>query len=475
MPTLTPVDGNPFAPQGGTLTPVDTDPFAPPGSAASGMLTDDGTVWGQQQQPSQHIPGLIERAGNAIAHPIQTIEDAWNAPGSYLGNAAASAKDAASIPGDVLTGKQPLDQSAVGRLANAAMLASGTSPAAGAVGFGARSVAAPTDDLLRAGVQGFNDWRASPLRYDPYNNANWAQQAKQDLIANGPRERAAPDLHAILDGMSSVPNGALDFTPAEQQQWRQEFSDLERSNKATNPVQSAAAGRLKRSFSDFLASTPPTSSVDGLMDPATAEAVQGYRNANANYAAGKQAQFVDNIESNADLGNDAAHSGHNGDNVLRQQVKSALRVNPITGVNMADRAGLNDASQDALRQVISPDSVWPNRIRTAGNLLGGGLGHAGALGALIAAKEGYEYGGLPGAIAGGSAPFLGTALKEAAENMTKNRLNNASEVVRQGAPLSQTGGYTSPRFSVDPQTSLKLARALAGSQWQPQEQLNAPQ
>ena len=179
-------------------------------------------------------------------------------------------------------------------------------------------------------------------------------------------------------------------------------------------------------------------------------AVQGYRDANANYAAGKQASFIDNLGENAELQNARAHSGHAGGNPIRQNAASALRVNPITGISQADRAGLSDDAQDVLRQVPDPTSPWPNRIRTTSNLTGGGLGHAGLIGALIAAKEGYEAGGAMGGLAGASLPYIGVGLRGADEALAKGRLNNASDFVRSSAPLSQTGGYTIPRFQIGP-------------------------
>ena len=229
---VAPPDAPASAPQQGGGLPVISDAISSPNAPPPG--------------PAQ--PGLLSRMGNAIAHPVQAVEDAWNYPGSYWGNAAAAAKDAASIPGDVATGKQPLDASIIPRTTNAALMVNTPGAGSAAVGFGAKSVAAPTDALLSAGAQGFKDWRASPLRYDPTQFANWAQEQKQGLIANGPSARAAPDLHEIIDGMSNPPPGALDATPGEVQQWRQEFSDLGRSNVATNPVQASAANRLKRSF-----------------------------------------------------------------------------------------------------------------------------------------------------------------------------------------------------------------------------------
>lgn len=433
------------------------------------VITDDGTNW-NAPPPGPSQPGLLSRMGNAIAHPVQAVEDAWNYPGSYWGNAAGAAKDAASIPGDVANNKQPLDASIIPRLTSAAMMVNTPGAGSEAVGFGAKSVSAPTDALLSAGSQGFNDWRASPLRYDPHQFANWAQQQKQGLIENGPSARSAPDLHEIIDGMSNPPPGALDATPREVQNWRQEFSDLARSNVATNPVQSTAADRLKRSFSEFLANAPPTNAVDGALTPEMQSSVQGYKDANANYAAGKQASFVDNLGENADLQNASAHSGHAGGNPIRQNVKSALRVNPVTGINQADRAGLSDAAQDVLGQVPAPVGPWANRIRTTSNLAGGGLGHAGLIGALIAAREGYEAGGIPGAAAGAALPFVGVGLRGADESLTRGRLNNASNFIRSSAPLSQTGGYTIPRIQVGPETQGRLARALLMQQQQGQPQ-----
>jgi hypothetical protein len=108
----------------------------------SKVITDDGSNWTAPQGQAQ--PGLISRVGNAIAHPIQTAEDAWNYPGFYLGDAAngmgAATRSAVTLPGDVATGKVDMnDPSQAGsnasRVLGAALL---TSPAYLA-GLGART------------------------------------------------------------------------------------------------------------------------------------------------------------------------------------------------------------------------------------------------------------------------------------------------------------------------------------------------
>ena len=75
---------------------------------ALAVITDDRSNWTAPRGQAQ--PGVLSRIGNAIAHPVQTTEDAWNYPGSYLADAAkgmaSSAKSAATLPGDVATGNR---------------------------------------------------------------------------------------------------------------------------------------------------------------------------------------------------------------------------------------------------------------------------------------------------------------------------------------------------------------------------------
>jgi len=382
-------------------------------------------------------------------------------------------KDAASIPGDVATGKQQLDASLIPRLANASLMSSPLPPEAQGLGFGSRAAQPSTDQLLSTGANGFNAWRNSDLRYDPYQFANWAQQQKQGLVNEGINTlpSGAPDLHSILEGMSNVPSGALDLTPADLDRWRKELGNTAKGSVVANPTQAAAAGRAKTAFSDFLSAALPTSVVDGSLTPAMQGAVQDYRDSVANYAAGKRSQFVNNLDQNSELQAARAHSGHAGGNPIRQNVAGVLRVNPTTGLSIADRQGLNDPEQAALWNVVQ-GSVPSNTVRTASNLAGGGLGHAGAIGGILAAKEGYEHGGVPGAIIGGSVPFIGTALRKLDNALASRRLNAADELIRSRSPLA---AQTPPQaaFTLSPTAQQRLSRAMLAQQY-PQSQDNAP-
>jgi hypothetical protein len=445
------------------------------------VLTDDGSNWNAPQGQSQ--PGLLSRMGNAIAHPVQTVEDAWNYPGSYLGDAAKgmgeAARSAATLPGDVATGKVDMNDPSQGgsnaqRVLSAALLAS---PArAASVDSALVKLGSPTtESLYGAGGKGFDAWRNSSLQYDPQGAATWATQFQQGLNKEGVLDvpAGAPSTHAILGKVANPPPNALDMEPGDLDSIRKSFVKTAQGAGA-NATERTAANDAKASFLDWLQNAKPTNGTptnaptNAMAQPtataAGADAVGGLRAAIGNWAAASRGDLLDNISSNAELRDEVSHSGHGGGNPLRQAVAAALRRNPSTGQNLLSRSGFNDEEQAAVRAAI-PGGV----VRTASNLAGGGLGHAGAVGGILAAKEGFETGGIPGAIVGGSLPFIGSGLRALDRGAVSKGLANASDLVRSRSPLADTGAISTVTPSMFPTVQSRLIRALMAQQGQQQQ------
>lgn len=473
------------APAAAWSAPAADQPYA--NTAAPGVLTDDGTVWPEDQPgqtPAPAQPGMLSRIGGAIAHPLQTVEDAWNYPGSYLADAvkgqASAMKSAVTLPGDVATGKVDMNDPAqagsnTARVLSAAMM-EGPARASSMNGAAAKLGAPGTGALYTAGRQGFDDWRNSGLQYAPQDAADWATQFQQGLNKNGilPVSAGAPSTHSILDAIANPPSGSLPMEAGDLDSIRKSFVNTAQGAGANN-TERMAANDAKRSFLDFMQNAspinaPPAAVAGPAAGAAGANAVGGLRDAIGNWAAASRGDLLDNIDSNAELRDEVSHSGHGGGNPLRQGVAASLRLNPSTGQNLLGRNGFNDAEQDAVRA-----SVGGGPVRTASNMAGGGLGHAGALGAILAAREGYEAGGVPGAVAGASLPFVGSALRGLDQSSVAGKLAAASDLVRSRSPLAQSGAVGSVTPNMTPMLVSKLARAMAAQQGGQGQQQPAPQ
>jgi len=438
------------------------------GAPSLPVVTDDSLPWDasdqQRQNAARGFYGLLQDAGanigSAIAHPIATAQAAWNSPNfstiAALKGAAASLKDAASIPGDVLTGKSSLsDPNMAGRMANAALLASPVTPAA----LGGNVLAPSTEDLFREGGAGFDAWRNSGLDRPAEDAKNWARQFQGNLNAEGILNvpAGAPSTHAILDRIQA--SGAPTATPAELDAIRKSFVHTI-GGAGANATERMAGARARNDFLSFLENAAPQDVVAGTA-PAVA-ATQGLRDAIGNWAAAERSNTLNTLEDNAELRAQASHSGHAGSNPLRQTVASALRINPATGQSFASRSGFSPEEIDALRSEVVQGAPVNNAVRTAANMAGGGLGHMGFIGSLLAAKEGYEQAGAMGAAIGASVPFVGSALRKLDNALAARRLAEVDNMVRMRSPLAQQMGADGglPSTVVFPTAQNKLVRAL---------------
>ena len=437
------------------------------GALSLPVITDDGLPWNasdeQRQNAARGFYGLLQDAGAnigaALAHPVAAIQNAWSQPGymtpKAVAGAAAALKDAASIPGDVLTGKSSLsDPNMAGRMANAALLATPVTPAA----LAGNALAPSMEDLFKEGGAGFDAWRNSGLSYPAQAAKDWARQFQSGLNAEGILDvpAGAPSTHAILNRVQA--SGGPTATPAELDAIRKSFVHTI-GGAGANATERMAGARARDDFLAFLDMAAPQNAVAG---PVAGDEVQGLRNAIGNWAAAERSNTLGTLEDNAELRAQASHSGHAGSNPLRQTVASALRINPATGQSFASRSGFNPEEIAALRSEVVQGGPVNNAVRTAANMAGGGLGHMGFIGSLLAAKEGYEHAGAAGAAIGASVPFVGSALRKLDNALMARRLAEIDNAVRMRAPLAQdmaaNGGL--PSTVVFPTAQNKLVRAL---------------
>jgi hypothetical protein len=401
--------------------------------------------------------------------------------------ALQSAWSAATLPGDVATGKvDPNSPEAIGRSFDLAGVASPINPAARAgdmaipgvtQAFTAAKITPPTADALRAAASaGYNSARDMGVEYASPAVANMANGVQQDLNANGILANLAPKTHAILDQLQAVPTGPSTVP----------FGNLDAARKAfgfasqdfANPTEQHAAGLAKNALDDFVTNPAPTSVVAG---PAAA-ASDVLTQARANAAAAFRSDRLNGIEDAAGLSAAAANSGANIGNATRTRVKSLLLSDSAS-------SGYNPAEIAALRGVTEGTPV-SNTARVLGTLMGGGGGMHGALSLLGGAAVGHEAAGIPGAIAGATVPLAGALAKHIDNSLTRGRLTSADELVRQRSPLAAAMMTNSPlatpasraalvrammlQSPPDPQNappdanSAALARLLAQSQAQPQ-------
>jgi len=149
-----------------------------------------------------------------------------------------------------------------------------------------------------------------------------------------------------------------------------------------------------------------------------AEASEAWTAANANTAAARTAQRVQDKLYSADLQAASANSGANVGNASRQKLRPLL-TNPRQG------RGLTEAEGEAIEQAVRGSPV-ANALRQYGNFLGGG----GGLGGLVSAGIGGAALGPMGI----AAPVIGRILKSKGDAITRRQANSIVDAILNRAP-----------------------------------------
>src|SRR5512139_857390 len=354
------------------------------------------------------------------ASPKFGLGDTWPA------QLAKSIYNAATLPGDVYQGNAAVPQSEnmvggentqnIDRVTNLAAIASPVSPGSMFKTKMVQPTVPTPEELKSAAKSGYEAAKATGVELKPNAINDFVAKATGDLNADGINEVLAPKTFGVLDKMSSAPEGSSvtinDFRTMQRA--------LGHAAKSPDPTEKLAASRALESLNAHIENIPQANVLRGTPDE-VANASNIIKEANANYAAFKRGETVSGRLDIAKLNADAANSGQNIDNAIRQQIKGILKSPKM-------RSGYSAPELEQMRGIVSGTSLG-NLARGAGNLLGGG----GGLGAVASAGAGAYAAGPLGAVA----PVAGYAMKKAGNALTNAQVSALENMIRMRSPLGQ--------------------------------------
>lgn len=371
-------------------------------------------------------------------------------------------KRAITLPGDLMTGKTALRDSegnisdeVIGRSFEMGAVASPVNPAVRSgdraipgVGMAMRpeKVKPPTAQALHAAAdEGYDSARNMGVDYKSDAVANVARALQADLEKDGILAELAPKSFAVLNKLTSPPEGSVaPFAGVEAA--RRAFRHAARD--FNNPTDQEAARRIIDGLDEFVVGADPKSVVAG---PAS-DVGRTIGEARGNYAAAKRSDKLTGIEEAAELRAAAANSGQNLDNSVRARIVSLLQ-------KPKEAAGFTAAEKKQLEKVAR-GTVGRNATRAVGNLLGGG----GGLGSVAAGAAGGTAGGFAGgpigAVVGAMIPAVGFGAKRASNALTSRALRQSDEATRMRSPLYEQLQRDAPMTAIDPAKQAAVVRAL---------------
>jgi hypothetical protein len=370
-------------------------------------------------------------------------------------------KSAVTLPRDVMQGKvDPMSDEAIGRSFEMATIGFPVNPAVRA-GGGVLPAVKPkmtkakvnipsADDLLKAGGDDFARMRESGVDYSSDAVKTMAQALKRKLESDGFDPEVATKTHRILDKLANPPEGSVANIKGLHSA-RKTFRKI--AQNFNDPTDQSAASQGISGLDDFIGSPGRGGVVAGSAD----EAAKALKSGNANYAAGKRSDLLTGIERDSGLRAQAANSGQNSGNAIRQRVASALlQPKRVAGYSAAEKA--------ALEGVVKGSNA-ANATRYVGNVLGGGGGMGQMLTMAIGGAGGAAVGGPGGASAGVILPMVaGAGSKQISNFLTKKALRSADEMVRMRSPLYERMLAEAPDVAISPAKRASLIRALMASQ-----------
>lgn len=374
-----------------------------------------------------------------------------------------SVKNAFMLPGDVYTGKeQVMDANGevrpemIGRSLEFAGtfspstpgLRTGTGIVPGETQQVRQSVPAvpSADDLFAEAGRNFDAMRESGVDYASSAVKNTAQAVRSKLEEQGFDAEVAGKTHRILEKLSNPPENSVANIKGLHSA-RKTFGKI--AQNFNDPTDQAAATQAIRGIDEFIGSDNPASVVAGT----ASDAASALKAGNANYAAGSRSDTLTGIDRAAGLRADAANSGANTGNAIRQRVTSAL-------LKPKEIAGYSPEEIVALEKIVTGTPVQ-NATRYVGNLLGGGGGLGQMLTAAAGAGAGGAAGGSAGAAIGAAAPLgIGAISKAVSNALTKRALRAADEATRARSPLYEKMKAEAPLEVVRQARTEALIRAL---------------
>lgn len=404
--------------------------------------------------------------------------------------ALGMAEGAVTLPGDVYSGKTPVagpdgntSPEVISRSADLATMVSPVTPALrageGVALVGTKMVKekppVPTAQALQdVASQGYSAARNSGLKIKPEAITGKIDQVRAGLEQDGIFDQLAPKTFAIINKASSAPEGGY-ATVANLEAIRRSLQLAARD--FTNPTEQLAASRVIKGVDEFLSGLSETSAMAG---PPAATSGMGalasqisaagsspqdiaaiLTNARGNYAAAQRSNSLTGALDRANTGileraearAQAANSGRNLDNTIRQKIVSLLE-------KPKEVSGFSDQELTALNNAAAGGPVR-NSARYVGNFLGGGGGLGQMVGTSIGAGAGAVVGGVPGAIVGAAVPAVaGAGAKTIANILAKRSLRGVDELVRSNSPLYREMLANSPTVAANLEKRAAVARAL---------------
>lgn len=379
-------------------------------------------------------------------------------PGAMIGGFTA--------PGDVASGKlDPDSPEGIKRAQDFTLL---VNPANPAIAAGEKAIpgslralrpggpkSIPTAEQLKAaGGAGYDAARGMGVDYSADAVKSMADDITQSLEGNGIFAELAPKTFSLLSRLKEPPAGSvasLDNVITLRKSLQQAAGDF------NNPTEAKAASGAIEVLDRMLGQPDPASVVAG---PAAAAGAV-YKDANANYAAGKRSDTITGAEERADLNAAVNNSGNNIGNQLRQRARDIL-------VNKKLARGFTEEELADI-EAVAKGTATANRLRSVGTLLGGGGGLGreitaaigGGLGGGLGLFTGGPVGGMAGAAAGATVlPLVGAIARKASAGMTRKQLAMVDALTRKRSPLYRNSPEAVPITGVNGPTREALIRAL---------------
>lgn len=278
-------------------------------------------------------------------------------------------------------------------------------------------------ELKKAGGEGFNELRKSGVEIKSDAIKRTATEIRGALEGEnfGINAELAPKTFSILERMESPPKDSV-ATISDYRTMRRALGNAARD--FNNPTEQLAASAAVRRLDDFLGGISETDVAAGDAGAAASK----LRESNANYAAGKRSELLDDKKYAADIRSSAANSGQNFSNTARQRVADVL-------LRPKEKAGYSPEEIAQMEKVVR-GTIPGNLARRGGNLLGGG-GGLGQLGSgAVGGLAGAYFGDAAGAVIGGAAlPAAGHGLKALERASTARQLRILEELIRSRSPL----------------------------------------
>lgn len=433
---------------------------APPQSDLSQMSDDQLKAAYTAQQPSKpsysgSILPFSRDAQGAVS---------FDSNAGILGmakRAFGGIESAVALPGDVYTGKTPIvgpdgniNPEVINRSAELASLATPVNPG---IRAGDRAIPGAiktlvrekpkvptTEELAAVGKADITAARNSGLEVTSDSVANWSRKTQQDLFESGIHPVDAPATYAKLRELETAPAGSF-ATSSNLQSLRESLGHTAQNFNPQAAKDQVAASRSIGGLDKLIPSLDEASVVAGT--PAATQKL--FDTGRGNYAAAMRSNDLTGVLDRANTGileraevrAQAANSGRNLDNTIRQKIASLLeKPKEVSGFSDPEIAALNDAVAGSRTR---------NTARYVGNLAGGGGGIGQAFISALGASLGAPF-GAAGAMIGASVPVAaGAGAKTIANILAKRSLKGVDELIRQRSPLYEDALANAPLVADD--------------------------